>query len=73
MDGFDERSAQDLLGPLMKLKGNKEVFGLCADLLNVLVAEALQRARIEAQREDVSVITVEHFKRVLPQLLLDFC
>lgn len=48
--GFDEARVRAILEPLFKsdVKGSSEAFAACADYLNLLVAEALGRARAEA-------------------------
>lgn len=74
--GFDEGAARSILEPLLRsgrVKGNKDTFLAAADFLNLLVEETLQRCKIEAERDSAAVITIDHFRRVLPQLLLDFC
>jgi hypothetical protein len=52
--GFDEESVRDLFAPLMeRVKGNKDTWACVADFLNLLVNEALYRARQEADRDGI--------------------
>uniref|UniRef100_A0A8C1NGM6 Centromere protein X n=1 Tax=Cyprinus carpio TaxID=7962 RepID=A0A8C1NGM6_CYPCA len=45
---------------------------LVAELLKVFVEEATRRAVKQADSEDCDTIDIEHFEKILPQLLLDF-
>uniref|UniRef100_A0A3P9N120 Centromere protein X n=1 Tax=Poecilia reticulata TaxID=8081 RepID=A0A3P9N120_POERE len=45
---------------------------LMREMLKVFVQEAALRSLKQAESEDCSQIEIEHFEKVLPQLLLDF-
>ncbi|XP_029015886.1 centromere protein X [Betta splendens] len=45
---------------------------LMAEMLNVFVQEAALRSQKQAESEDCDRVDIEHFEKVLPQLLLDF-
>ncbi|XP_029293780.1 centromere protein X [Cottoperca gobio] len=45
---------------------------LMAEMLKVFVQEAAVRSQKQADTEDCDQVDVEHFEKILPQLLLDF-
>uniref|UniRef100_A0A672M6C1 Centromere protein X n=1 Tax=Sinocyclocheilus grahami TaxID=75366 RepID=A0A672M6C1_SINGR len=45
---------------------------LVAEMLKVFVEEAARRAVKQADSEDCDTVDIEHFEKILPQLLLDF-
>ncbi|KAI0228129.1 Centromere protein X [Lamellibrachia satsuma] len=54
-----------------KVKINADTAKLAAEVLRVFVAEGAARASKVAEDESSAVVTIEHFEKVLPQLLLD--
>lgn len=55
-----------------KTKVSGDAVILMCEILKVFVEEAAQRAMKQATAEDSDQVDVEHFEKVLPQLLLDF-
>ncbi|XP_026179903.1 centromere protein X [Mastacembelus armatus] len=45
---------------------------LMAEILKVFVQEAAVRSQKQAESEDCDQVDIEHFEKILPQLLLDF-
>ncbi|XP_019116586.2 centromere protein X isoform X2 [Larimichthys crocea] len=45
---------------------------LMAEMLRVFVQEAAVRSQKQAESEDCDQVDIEHFEKILPQLLLDF-
>ncbi|XP_003964727.1 centromere protein X isoform X2 [Takifugu rubripes] len=45
---------------------------LMAEMLRIFVREAAVRAQKQAEAEDCDQVDIEHFEKILPQLLLDF-
>ncbi|XP_061830123.1 centromere protein X [Nerophis lumbriciformis] len=45
---------------------------LMADMLRIFVQEAAVRSMKQAGSEDCDQVGIEHFEKILPQLLLDF-
>lgn len=45
---------------------------LMTDMLRVFVQEAAVRSQKQAESEDCDQVDIEHFEKILPQLLLDF-
>uniref|UniRef100_A0A8C2ZUA0 Centromere protein X n=1 Tax=Cyclopterus lumpus TaxID=8103 RepID=A0A8C2ZUA0_CYCLU len=45
---------------------------LMTELLKIFVQEAAVRSLKQAESEDCDRVDVEHFEKILPQLLLDF-
>ncbi|CAL8311009.1 unnamed protein product [Arctogadus glacialis] len=45
---------------------------LMSEMLKVLVQEAALRSLRQAESEDCDKVHIEHFEKILPQLLLDF-
>ncbi|XP_072224700.1 centromere protein X [Leuresthes tenuis] len=53
-----------------KLSGDAAL--LMAEMLKVFVEEAAMRSQKQAESEDCDQVEIEHFEKILPQLLLDF-
>ncbi|XP_029913440.1 centromere protein X [Myripristis murdjan] len=53
-----------------KLSGDATL--LMAEMLKVFVQEAAVRSLKQAESEDCDQVDIEHFEKILPQLLLDF-
>ncbi|XP_051905954.1 centromere protein X isoform X2 [Hippocampus zosterae] len=45
---------------------------LVAEMLKIFVQEATVRSQKQAECEDCDQVDIEHFEKILPQLLLDF-
>ncbi|XP_061605061.1 centromere protein X isoform X1 [Phyllopteryx taeniolatus] len=45
---------------------------LMAEMLKIFVQEAAVRSQKQAESEDCDRVDIEHFEKILPQLLLDF-
>ncbi|XP_061088715.1 centromere protein X [Conger conger] len=45
---------------------------LMTEMLKVFVQEAARRAAKQANTEDNDTVDIDHFEKILPQLLLDF-
>lgn len=55
-----------------KTKLSSDATKLTAELLKLFVQEAIHRAAKQAKNEPSNEVTLEHFEKILPQLLLDF-
>ncbi|XP_058509489.1 centromere protein X [Solea solea] len=55
-----------------KTKLSSDAALLMAEILKVFVQEAAMRSQKQAQSEDCDQVDIEHFEKILPQLLLDF-
>ncbi|XP_014664613.1 PREDICTED: centromere protein X-like [Priapulus caudatus] len=55
-----------------KTKANQVSVKLMTELLREFATEGAVRSGIQAKREGLDMITIEHFEKILPQLLLDF-
>lgn len=53
-----------------RLSGDAAV--LMAEMLKIFVQEAAVRSQKQAEAEDCEQVDIEHFEKILPQLLLDF-
>ncbi|XP_071329675.1 centromere protein X [Trachinotus anak] len=53
-----------------KLSGDAAL--LMAEMLKIFVQEAAARSQKQAGSEDCDQVDIEHFEKILPQLLLDF-
>ncbi|XP_042248030.1 centromere protein X [Thunnus albacares] len=53
-----------------KLSGDAVL--LMAEMLKIFVQEAAVRSQKQAESEDCDQVDIEHFEKILPQLLLDF-
>ncbi|XP_068605705.1 centromere protein X isoform X2 [Brachionichthys hirsutus] len=45
---------------------------LMAEMLKIFIQEAAVRSLKQAEAEDCEQVDIEHFEKILPQLLLDF-
>ncbi|XP_028266984.1 centromere protein X [Parambassis ranga] len=45
---------------------------LMAEMLQIFVKEAAVRSQKQAESEDCDQVDIEHFEKILPQLLMDF-
>nr|XP_020476633.1 centromere protein X [Monopterus albus] len=45
---------------------------LMAEMLRIFIQEAAVRSQKQADSEDCDQVDIEHFEKILPQLLLDF-
>uniref|UniRef100_A0A3P9HNS5 Centromere protein X n=3 Tax=Oryzias TaxID=8089 RepID=A0A3P9HNS5_ORYLA len=55
-----------------KTKLSSEAALLMAEMLKIFVQEAAIRSQKQAESEDCDKVDIEHFEKILPQLLLDF-
>ncbi|CAN9505682.1 unnamed protein product [Ophioblennius macclurei] len=55
-----------------KTKLGGEAALLMAEMMKVFVQEAAVRSLKQAESEDCDQVDIEHFEKILPQLLLDF-
>ncbi|XP_002742025.1 centromere protein X-like [Saccoglossus kowalevskii] len=55
-----------------KTRINSDALELATEYLRIFVAEAAHRAAAQAQAASFDVVGIEHFEKILPQLLLDF-
>ncbi|XP_062265049.1 centromere protein X [Platichthys flesus] len=73
--GFRKETVDKLLKGFFKEEKNKlsgDAALLMAELLKVFVEEAAVRSLKQAESEDCNQVDIEHFEKILPQLLLDF-
>uniref|UniRef100_A0A3Q4B8H2 Centromere protein X n=1 Tax=Mola mola TaxID=94237 RepID=A0A3Q4B8H2_MOLML len=73
--GFRKDTVSKLLSSFFKedktrLSGDAAL--LMAEMLRVFAREAAVRAQKQAESEDCDRVDIEHFEKILPQLLLDF-
>ncbi|XP_034395980.1 centromere protein X isoform X3 [Cyclopterus lumpus] len=73
--GFKKETVSKLLSSFFKedktrLSGDATL--LMTELLKIFVQEAAVRSLKQAESEDCDRVDVEHFEKILPQLLLDF-
>ncbi|XP_033499974.1 centromere protein X [Epinephelus lanceolatus] len=73
--GFKKETVSKLLSSFFKedktrLSGDAVL--LMAEMLKVFVQEAAVRSQKQAEAEDCDQVEIEHFEKILPQLLLDF-
>ncbi|XP_068435475.1 centromere protein X [Clinocottus analis] len=73
--GFKKETVSKLLSEFFKedktrLSGDATL--LMTELLKIFVQEAAVRSLKQAESEDCDQVDVEHFEKILPQLLLDF-
>jgi histone H3/H4 len=69
--GFKEDDIKILLEVCSK-KPTSKAAALTADVLNMLVEECLKRANEEARKENSDTVELEHLRRILPKLMIDF-
>ncbi|XP_057204439.1 centromere protein X [Triplophysa rosa] len=55
-----------------KTKVSSDAVVLVGEMLRVFVEEATRRSVKQAINEDCDTVNIEHFEKILPQLLLDF-
>ncbi|XP_064180965.1 centromere protein X [Anguilla rostrata] len=55
-----------------KTKVSGDAVLLMAEMLKIFVQEAARRAAKQADAEDSDTVDIDHFEKILPQLLLDF-
>ncbi|MEQ2232627.1 hypothetical protein ILYODFUR_013478, partial [Ilyodon furcidens] len=55
-----------------KTKLSGDATQLMREMLRVFVQEAALRSLKQAESEDCNQVEIEHFEKILPQLLLDF-
>lgn len=55
-----------------KTKVSSDAVVLVGEMLKVFVEEATRRSVKQAINEDCDTVNIEHFEKILPQLLLDF-
>uniref|UniRef100_V9LEN1 Centromere protein X n=1 Tax=Callorhinchus milii TaxID=7868 RepID=V9LEN1_CALMI len=77
--GSDLYSCQELINKLLhfyfkdpKTKINSDAVIIMSEMLKIFVVEAAVRACKQATTEDLECVDIEHFEKILPQLLLDF-
>ena len=54
-----------------RMKVSPEAVDVCGEYFRVFVVEAISRACLEAQRDGLKEVGVEHVERVIASLLLD--
>ncbi|CAK6963035.1 centromere protein X [Scomber scombrus] len=72
---FKKETVRKLLSTFFKEDKTKlsgEAVLLMAEMLKVFVQEAAVRSQKQAESEDCHQVDIEHFEKILPQLLLDF-
>ncbi|KAM9784978.1 centromere protein X [Syngnathus typhle] len=55
-----------------KTRLSQEATLLMAEMLKIFVEEAAVRSQKQAECDDCDRVDIEHFEKILPQLLLDF-
>ena len=55
-----------------KTRLSPEALLLCTKLVHWFIIEAIDRARFQSENEEINVVDIEQFEKILPQLLLDF-
>uniref|UniRef100_T2MJY9 Centromere protein X n=1 Tax=Hydra vulgaris TaxID=6087 RepID=T2MJY9_HYDVU len=55
-----------------KTRLSSDALTLCTKLVHYFIMEAIDRSRFQSENEEVNVIDIEQFEKILPQLLLDF-
>ncbi|XP_053194389.1 centromere protein X [Scomber japonicus] len=72
---FKKETVRKLLSSFFKEDKTKlsgDAVLLMAEMLKVFVQEAAVRSQKQAESEDSHQVDIEHFEKILPQLLLDF-
>eukprot|EP00064_Thunnus_orientalis_P000199 superscaffoldBa00000009_g199 len=77
LDGREHFSTTDFINNHIKINSAlSQVSGdavlLMAEMLKIFVQEAAVRSQKQAESEDCDQVDIEHFEKILPQLLLDF-
>ncbi|XP_022608336.1 centromere protein X [Seriola lalandi dorsalis] len=73
--GFKKDTVSKLLSCFFKEEKTKlsgDAALLMAEMLKIFVQEAAVRSQKQAESEDCDQVDIEHFEKILPQLLLDF-
>ncbi|KAF7667964.1 hypothetical protein LDENG_00038490 [Lucifuga dentata] len=73
--GFKKDMVSKLLSSFFredKTKISGDAVLLMAEMLKIFVEEAAVRSLKQAESEDCDQVDIEHFEKILPQLLLDF-
>ncbi|XP_021364201.1 centromere protein X-like [Mizuhopecten yessoensis] len=71
---FKQRTIQIILQEFFrdeKTKITTDAAALVVEVMNIFVSEAGFRVLKEAKTDDSDEVTIEHFEKILPQLLLD--
>ncbi|XP_033827294.2 centromere protein X [Periophthalmus magnuspinnatus] len=55
-----------------KTRLSSDAVVLMAEMLKIFVQEAAVRSQKQAEAEDCNQVDIEHFEKIVPQLLLDF-
>nr|XP_054603477.1 centromere protein X [Nothobranchius furzeri] len=72
---FKKETVSKLLSSFFKedkTKLSADAVVLMTEMLKVFVTEAAVRSQKQAESEDCNQVEIEHFEKILPQLLLDF-
>ncbi|XP_026215652.1 centromere protein X [Anabas testudineus] len=72
---FKKETVKKLLSSFFredKTKISSDAVLLMVEMLKVFVQEAAVRSQKQAESEDCDQVDIEHFEKILPQLLLDF-
>ncbi|KAM3597967.1 uncharacterized protein V6R79_011877 [Siganus canaliculatus] len=73
--GFKKDTVSKLLSGFFKEEKTRlsgDAVLLMTEMLRVFVQEAAVRSQKQAESEDCDQVDIEHFEKILPQLLLDF-
>ena len=73
---FNDKTIEDLIKMNFKNEKTKistEAVRVMSELLKVHALEGLKRSAEQAKKEGSDVVKLEHFEKVMPQFLLDFC
>ncbi|XP_051244966.1 centromere protein X isoform X1 [Dicentrarchus labrax] len=73
--GFKKETVSKLLSSFFKEDKTRlggDAVLLMTEMLKVFVQEAAVRSQKQAESEDCDQVDIEHFEKILPQLLLDF-
>ncbi|KAM9843436.1 centromere protein X [Aulostomus maculatus] len=73
--GFNRDTISKLLSSFLKEDKTRlsgDAVQLMAEMLKIFVQEAAVRSLKQAESEDCDQVDIEHFEKILPQLLLDF-
>ncbi|XP_028674673.1 centromere protein X [Erpetoichthys calabaricus] len=55
-----------------KTKVSNDALILISELLKLFIMEAAARSAKQAKTEENELVSIDHFEKILPQLLLDF-
>ncbi|XP_041633948.1 centromere protein X [Cheilinus undulatus] len=72
---FKKETVNKLLSTFFKedkTKVSGDAVLLMVEMLRVFVQEAAVRSLKQAESEDCDQVDIEHFEKILPQLLMDF-